>query len=336
MEYFRHALSLKPEEEALRIKMEEWLPERIIDTHAHCNLESHVKSVNPHAYGHMLSTFTHLSLEDSIKLREIFYPNKIVQTLRFPKTFRGIDHVSANEYLLENSPDTDRVAVFGLPENIDYTVRMMHSPRASALKMYWSYVDPPAEKIYDFFTPEILEEAQKMELPIILHLPKMIIHMIDDLTKVLSDFPRLKVVLAHIGLSKLMVPGLEEAFSKTAAFDNVWVDTALNPSAEVISSALNRFGCERVMYGSDEPLNLIRSVAYEHPTKGERIVTDYQYHWVDVEDHTIYGRLAKNAVHAQWRCVEALRTAINQYSVAEQESVKRQVFHDNAKLFFGF
>lgn len=335
-DHFRHALTIKPEEEVLRKKIEEWLPRTIIDCHAHCNLESHVDFVSDPAFRHMLSTFTYFSLEDSIKLRDLFYPMRKVRSLRFPKTFRGINHRAANDYLLAESPEEDRIAVFGLPEDVEYTVKMMRHPRASALKMYWSYVEPPAKKIYEFFTPEILEEAQALDFPIILHLPRMIVHACDDLMSMLSDFPRLRVVLPHLGLSKLLASDLEGVFRRVAQFENVWLDTALNPSADVVSLALECFGLDHVMFGSDEPLNLIRSVAYAHPEKGERIVTDYPYHWVDPIERNVYGHLAQNAVHAHWQCVLAVKSAIDRYPTKKQEEIKGRIFYSTAKDLFRF
>lgn len=335
-DHLRHALDLKPQEVALRKEIDEWLPEVIIDCHAHCNLETHVKHVSDYAYKHMMSSFTYLSLEDSARLHDLFYSFRKVKSLRFPKTFRGIDHRAANEYLLSESPEDDRIAVFGLPEDSDYTASIMRHPRASALKMYWSYVDPPAKKIYDFFTPEILEEVQALDLPIILHLPRMIVHTCDDLMTVLSDFPRLRVVLAHLGLSKLLVPGLEDAYRRAARSPNVWLDTALNPSPEVVSLALECFGRDRIMFGSDEPLNLLRSVAYKHPEKGERIVTDYQYHWVDPAEFAEYGGLARDAVHAQWQCVLAIKGALEKYPLKDQLDLKERIFQKTAEAVFGF
>lgn len=334
-EYLNHALKIKPEEEILRQRAAEWLPDQIIDCHSHCNLKTHVNFVSDRAYGHMLSTFTYFALEDSIGLHQLFYPNRTVHTLRFPKTFEGIDHRAANDYLLSMSPEEDRVAVFGLPEDPKYTFGIMHHPRATALKMYWSYVNPPAKKIYEFFTPDILEEAQALNLPIILHLPRSIVYTCDDLMALLSDFPRLKVVLAHLGLSKMLVPGLEEAYQRAAASENVWMDTALNPSPDVMSLALKHFGKERIMYGSDEPLNLIRSTAFTHPEKGERIVTDYPYHWTDTDERTAYGHLAAKAVHAQWQCMDSIHEAAKRRPT-EKDEILEKVFFQNAKDFFRF
>lgn len=287
-DYFAHAYRLSAEEIRVRDELMGWIPDHIIDAHAHCNLPEHVVEINPRARTHMLSTFPYFPLEDSKRLRDTFFPGKELRSLRFAKTFRGLNHRAANDYLLEQSPAEDHIALFGLPEDVEYTNQMLAHPRVSALKMYWSYVEPPAETIYDFFRPEILEVAQALDVPLVLHLPKMIVRSLDDLLQVVRDFPQLRMVLAHLGLSKLVVPGLEEAIKAAAQHDTLFMDTALNPSADVMGIALKHFGAGRIMFGSDEPLNLIRSVAYQNPSLGERIVTNYQYHWVDQDKFRIF------------------------------------------------
>lgn len=335
--YLLHAIKFKPEEIRLRDSFSAWLPDEIIDCHAHCNRERDVMSIGEKSRAHMLSTFPYYSLEDSAWVRNTFFhPGKHVRTLRFPKTFQGVDHRAANDYLLRESPAEDRVALFGLPEDVEYTTSMLSHPRVSALKMYYSYVEPTAKTIYEFFKPEILSVAQELDKPIILHLPKMIVYSIDDLLRMLDDFPRLRVVIAHLGLSKFLLPGLREAFLRIADNPNVYMDTALNPSAEVVGLAIECLGAGRVMYGSDEPLHLIRSVAYQHPEKDERIVTDFMYHWVDPEDHARFGHLANSGVHAHWQALGAIRKAIESLPTAEQDTAKQKVFYTNARDFFKF
>lgn len=335
-EYLTHALAFTPKEERLVQVFKSWLPDIIVDCHAHCNEKKHVRVVDIKSFAHMLSTFTHHSLTDSHRLRDILYPEKTVHTLRFPKTFSGIDHKGANEYLLRQSPDTDRVAVFGLPEDIFYTTAMLQHPRCSALKMYHSYVEPTAERIYDFFKPQILEEAQARDIPIILHPPKTVVRSLADIVRTLEDFPRMRVVLAHLGLSKMPVQGLGEAYGVLARYENLMLDTALNPSADVVHLALTHFGAERVMFGSDEPLNLIRSVVYRHPDRGERLATDYLYHWVDPDEHATFKHLAKDAVHAHWQSLGAIREALARFPAAEQGRMKDNLFFKNAAAFFNF
>lgn len=335
-DYFAHAYRLSAEEIRVRDELMDWIPDRIIDAHAHCNLPEHVVEINPRARMHMLSTFPYFPLEDSEWLRTMFFPGKELRSLRFAKTFRGLNHRAANDYLLEQSPAEDRIALFGLPEDVAYTNQMLSHPRVSALKMYWSYVEPPAETIYDFFRPEILEVAQALDVPLVLHLPKMIVRSLDDLKQVSRDFPRLRVVLAHLGLSKLVVPGLEEALTEASKIDTIFMDTALNPSVDVVAMSLRTFGPERLMFGSDEPLNLIRSVPYEHPKKGQRIVTDYQYHWVNQDEYCEYGHLAKGATHAHWLSMVAIKEAVERLPLNQRTSVKEWVFRKTAEVVYGF
>ena len=334
--YLEYALNISPREAALISLFKDWLPEQIIDCHAHCNTRDHVLGMGGKSYNHMLSTFPFYSLEDSARVHQLLYPGKNVRALRFPKTFNGVEHRVANEYLLSKSPATDRVAIFGLPEDIEYTIRMLSNPRCSALKMYYSYVDPNAELIYECFPKPVLEATQDLDIPIVLHLPRMIVRSIRDLLTMLADFPRLRVSIAHLGLSKMLVPGLREAYEALVPFGRVSLDTALNTSPDVVHLALELFGDQRVMFGSDEPLHLIRSVVYEHPELGQRLATAYPYHWVNPDEYREYGHLAKNVVHAHWQSLGAIKEAVERFPVAIRGDMKSRIFHDNAAEFFGF
>lgn len=317
-------------------EFEEWLPETIIDCHAHCNLPEYVRSIDQRSYYHMLPTFPSFTLDESRTWNELLHPGKDIQTLRFPKTFRGIDHRVANLYLLERSPIADRIALYGLPDDPEYTIQMMEHPRVSALKMYYSYLEPPATEIYQYFPRDILEAAQQRNVPIVLHPPGRITACLDQILQLVADFPKLRICLAHMSLTKQVVPGLEEAFSSIACHPMVSFDTALVPSTEVVSMALRIVGPDRVMYGSDAPLHLIRSVVYTHPQRGERLITDYPYHWVDPAEHEEFKHLAHGVVHAHWQALYAIKNAIEGFPERTHDGMKHKIFHDNAKSFYGF
>ena len=63
--YLAYAKSFTDKEKKLIREFEEWLPDVIIDCHAHCNLPEHVSSIDQRAYNHMLSTYPSFSLEES-------------------------------------------------------------------------------------------------------------------------------------------------------------------------------------------------------------------------------------------------------------------------------
>jgi hypothetical protein len=333
-EYLEHAFELTPKEMQKVEEYSEWLPSEVIDAHAHSNLPEHVVDIPKKAYNHMLSTFPAYTIEESQEIHKLLHPETSLRSVRFTLTFKGIAHVAANAYLLDNCPDGDAAALFGLPDDVQYTTDMLMDARIAGLKMYYSYMDPSAEHIYEIFKPEILEVAQQESVPIILHSPKVITDSVDDILMMKRDFPDLKVSIAHLGSSKFNVSGLQDAYDALANDTDVVMDTALNPSEEVCYQAIKTFGADRIMYGSDEPLNLLRSVPYIHPDKGQRITTSHLYHWQDPIEHAEYMHLADGAVHAHWLCLDALRLAIERLPKGEQAIVKQKIFHDNAERFF--
>lgn len=312
----------------------DWLPPTIVNAHAHSNLPEHVIDLPQKTYNHMMSTFPSYSIEESKLIQKIFHPRTKIHTLRFAHAFKGIDHKAANSYLLANISDVDHAALYGLPDDINYTVKMLADPRVSALKMYYSYLEPNATRIYQIFKPEILSAAQEYGVPIILHPPKVINESVQDILLLKRDFPDLKVSIAHLGVTKFDIPGLQEAYNLLANNTDVMMDNALNPSVEVTTRALQTFGPERIMYGTDEPLNLLRSVSYTHPELGERITTSYLYHWQDPSEHTAYSPLAREAIHSHWITLDALKAAIETLPDGDQAEAKELVFNTNAQNFF--
>src|SRR5258708_3213084 len=335
-DYLRYFFSLKAREVELRKFYIDWLPDEIVDCHVHTSLPMHVEWMDERTYHHMLSTFPSFSLEESAWCHEFFYGEKPVRALRFAKTYRGVNHRQVNDYLLKEVSPSDRVALYGLPDDIPYTVSMMSEPRVSALKMYYSYLSPPATEIYEYFPPPVLSDAQAPDLPLILHPPTNLAKTAGQVLQVQQDFPKLRIVIAHLGLSKLMIPGLREAFAAMARSETTYMDTSMNPSAEVVSAALSAFGIGRILFGTDEPLSLIRATVYYHPTLGERLITEDPYHWVDKDEHSSYSHLAAGVIHAHWQQLEAIRQAIEGLHPKERTAAKTAVFHRNAENVFGF
>lgn len=338
-QYIQNSLVFSDKENELVRDFNEWLPKDITDCHAHCGLPEHVLEIDDQMYNEVASTFQGFSLDDSYKLEQIIYGDKNLSALRFPFPFRGIDIKNANKYLLENTNAPDKVALCGIPTDQKYTNLMLRTGRFNALKMYHQQFNPPAKAIFDYFPSKVLEVAEEMNVPIILHLPKMLTFCKDELLDVARSFPNLKISLAHLGLAHLVFPNLQETYDEIATHKNIYMDTAMVPSKDVLKMAITSFGPKRIMFGSDEPLNLIRSVIYYNPKLGQRIVTEYMYHWVNKEEHEEYKHLAKGAIHMHWPAIQAIRAAIEEIygkDISLQNSVKNDIFNNNAKEFFKF
>jgi predicted TIM-barrel fold metal-dependent hydrolase len=335
--YLEDSLNFSEKEKKLAKTFSEWLPNEITDCHTHCGLSEYVKEIDDEMYHQMISTFEGFTLEQSHKVGKMYFKGKKLRRLRFPFPFRGIDLKAANKYLVDKVRNPDKVALCGIPSDIDYTVSMLETGKFIALKMYHQQFNPPAKSIYEYFPREILYKAEELGVPIILHLPKMITLCKDELIEAIKCYPNLKISLAHLGLPHLLIPNLKDTYREIAKFPNVNMDTTMIPSKEVLMLALKIFGPKRIMFGSDEPINLVRSVIYQNPELGQRIVTEYMYHWVDAKEHEKYKHLAKGATHMHWPAMQAIRDSIEKlYLEGLQFKVKNDIFSNNAVKFFGF
>lgn len=336
-QYIKDALAFSEEEKTLADQFNKWLPSNVVDCHSHCGLPEHALEIDNEMFHQMISTFQGFPLEKSLELAEIMFKDKKLTRLRMPFPFRGMDMAAANEYLLNSVKLPDKIVLCGVPTDMEYTNSMLRMGRFCALKMYHQQFNPPATTIKQYFPDEILQVAEKVEVPIILHLPKMITLCKEDLVETLEKFPKLRVSLAHLGLPHLVIPNLQETYDEISTYENVYMDTAMVPSKDVLKMAISAFGYERIMFGSDEPINLVRAKVYHNPKLGQRLITKYAYHWVDEAEHEEYKHLAKDLVHMHWPAVNAIKDAIEELypdNLSKQAVVKNAIFNSNARKFF--
>jgi predicted TIM-barrel fold metal-dependent hydrolase len=114
------------------------------------------------------------------------------------------------------------------------------------------------------------------------------------------------------------------------------MDTAMIPSAEVVEMAIDAFGVDRIIFGSDEPLNLVRALVYNNPQLGERLITQEAYHWVDPKEHADYAYLARDVIHMHWSAILALKNATDKLPEEVRDSARESIFYGNARALFGF
>ncbi|QHD86602.1 amidohydrolase family protein [Gordonia sp. JH63] len=312
------------------------LPDEIIDAHTHGNLREHVGVIPPPLDALPMSTFAAYDLSDAKAMRGQLWPGKRVSALRFANAFRGIDHRAANNYLrLAASTFDDHFVAFGISDDATYTVRLLRSERPTACKMYARSVVPFLVTIEDVFPPPVLMECSRLGIPIILHLPASLEDSREGLLGIIEKYPNLKVVLAHCGLPRPGYCSDVEVLSALSHSENVVVDTALVVDSWTLNTAFETFGSERVMFGSDEPLSLLRVLEYQHPVKGKRWASTTPYHWLDATDYA-EGDLEDRELllHVQqiMTIVNVVRQQCSDPRILEQ--LLRGVFHDNAARFF--
>jgi hypothetical protein len=153
-------------------------------------------------------------------------------------------------------PFGHRLAVFCSvdPEASDYAERFdayMATGMVYGLKIHPALAgpSPTSERMF-----ALVAMAERHGLPVIVHtgtFPFPLCEGANDvfaLEPVIKAFPQVPIVLAHIGWDQH-----DAVIALGADYPNVYTDTSWQP-ASVIKEALQGFGPERVMFGSDFPL----------------------------------------------------------------------------------
>ncbi len=341
--YFENALTLNDEELRIREETLPFIPDIIVDAHTHVSHRRFIENYDmpAHIEAHMMSTFPQVDIEQSQKIDQTLMPGKEIHKIRFAHVYPNLGQRAITEYIKAENVAGDGVALFGLSntqQEVDYTISELESGSYSGLKMYYLNSIPPKETVYEYFPHQVLEVAQKQEVPIILHLPKSLYESSGEAIDVAEKYPDLKIILAHIGVANVPKPELGPTLRLLSEYPNILVDTAMADSEVIVTEALRHLGVDRVLYGSDEPLNLMRIASFFNPDlQRDRVLTDYPYHWADKVEQKKWRHLVDTPlVHSHWRQINAIIHSIRTLSdnSNEENSSLESIFSVNAKRVF--
>ena len=116
----------------------------------------------------------------------------------------------------------------------------------------------------------VYERCESLGLPILFHSGTYPHSNPLAIAAAARHFPGLPFVLGHFGLADLSW----ECFPAAALAENVYVDTTENPMVRVLGEWVERFGAERMLWGSDFPFYDVeyerRKVDYITPSARDR------------------------------------------------------------------
>jgi len=327
--YLSRALCLSEEEHVRLEAALTVLPPVIIDAHTHIARTDDLEILSKELLHHIVSTFPVYTIEMAEVTKQFLWPNKILRSARMAHAVSGYQHSAINDYLLANSPSSDLVIGFGLPTKTEEACRLILSGQLAALKMYFRSVEPPLRTVSEVFPDVILQTAEIAGVPIVLHLPTSLPDGLNEVLETATRYPRLVIILAHLGGDGgqfFSAPALA-AFRALVEVQTVFMDTAFVYDRDLVHAAVDVLGPERILFGTDEPLSLIRGTAYAHPEHGPRLYAP-EYHWAhddgapkDVRDRTPI------LLHVQM--IEAIIDSVDRDLMSLQA-----IFHDNAERLF--
>lgn len=327
-------------EKVYREQILPWLPEEIIDCHVHVGLPEHFGPIGPERIAAMLAievadSFAWHDLKASF---EMLFCDRKVSSLTFGLPYREVDIEAANSYVLGGaiSPDYNSTALaMTLPQWNEDKIESLLDSGFAGLKPYPDLALGGSNEcsIYDFLPKSHLEVLNRRGGVLMLHLPRKgrlaDPNNIRELLEIRQAYSSIKLIVAHIGRSYCL-PTAKAGLPHFANDPGVYFDTAANLNADVFEYALDTIGPDRILYGSDLPITLMRGVR-EHV--GDKYInyTDGPYSWnTNRKSHDIEA----NYTYYLYEEIIAITKAIERCGLGKEAAEK--IFYSNcAQILYG-
>lgn len=272
---------------AFRADLDAFLPAEIYDCHVHLALPEHrgpvtrewLESDWPNQADYRLS------LEELAEVSGLLFPGRTVRSLAFAFPSPQFFVEEGNRYIAAGiaAGHVDGLLVTRPEWTRDDLLRWLQAGRYVGFKPYPGLVGTRADDIpiNAFFPPEQQDLANELGLIVILHIgrPERLRDPANlwEIRQLATRCPNIRLIIAHIGRAYTMSyarPGLAELRDLTS----LYYDFAMNLNPDVLELALAEVGPERLLYGSDFPIALMRGVR-EH--EGDRYInfSDGDYSW---------------------------------------------------------
>lgn len=266
-----------------------WLPPEILDIHVHVYLREHIGHVSDERKLERwpMEIATQHSFEEMRENFRLLFPEQRVSALVFGYVTRETRIEENNEYVLDGLLDTRNDIETLLVTRPEYSAADLEAGLTRSgfigIKPYPDLSPQHSREvsIYDFLPHEHLEVVNGVGGIVMLHLPRAgrlaDPDNIREVLEIADKYPDARLVIAHIGRAYCL-PTAERGLPPFADRHEILFDITANVNPDVIQLALEMLGPERLLYGSDLPVMLMRGV---REYDGEKYInyTDGPYSW---------------------------------------------------------
>jgi uncharacterized protein len=253
-----------------RERLEGFLPERIIDIHAHIwrnEQKSHVKQPAERVAGWPALVARDNPVEDLRETYRGLLPGRNVHPLVFTNALRADDLDGLNRYVAESS------AAHGIPSLIwscpDWSGEEFEGRLAAGsflgakpyLEFAPSHIPPEDIRIFDFMPHHQLQVLDRHGLILMMHVPRPArlrdpVNLV-QLVEIEQAYPHIAMVVAHVGRA-YCTGDIGDAFSLLSRTRRMLFDISANTNEEVFRRLIEAVGPQRILFGSDMPITRMR------------------------------------------------------------------------------
>ena len=227
------------------------------------------------------------------------------------------------------------MAMVSPADTVETLARRIEAAKAVGVKPYLNYAAHVYGKkendveVFDMLTPEQLEYLNEKALAVTLHIPRSG-RFADPLNQkqmiaLCEKYPNVKFIFAHIGRAYFMRNILESNIEEFAKYPNVYFDTAMINSVEIVKYTYDHFPLERVLFGTDTPIALLR---------GKSVEINNQYAYLMGENYAIGSAIIDTSGVVEFTTFfyEQLRAMI---AATPEKDLEKVLFTNAYKLFTG-
>jgi predicted TIM-barrel fold metal-dependent hydrolase len=327
-----------------------WLPEAIFDAHVHLGPPEVMGPIHPERRSLPLATFTSLTWEELQDwYPRLFRGKQIAGTVVFPFPTREVDIDRANRYIIDAMHKSPAVKGFLVAHPTDGEVSRAIFAEALAQGVRFAgvkpYFDLLGKGVFECTMPEFIpEDLLRMMndegLVMMLHTSGR--GMCDGvnqdyLRNVMQRFPRLRIVLAHMG--RYLEVEQFHRFCDTDLLDYpaLYLEMSSATLPEVYVRVLRLPHVRRrLLFGSDLPFGLITGVEAWSERTGPIFVTRDRYLWTDPHTQESSPVRPESLTYNTYHTIKAFKDGLESLGLAaaEVEAVKQAVFCGNAAALF--
>jgi len=254
--------------------LEDWVPQRVLDAHIHI-VDPSFRTVP--LTEEMLKSYWVMELDEMMSadtaahcFRTIF-PGRDVSCVGFGYPMPGWDIEGANAYNWEELPKRGwhTLAMVRPSWSAEQVDALFTHPGVIAVKPYFALIgDDVGERdqhlecsIFDMLPHHQLEVLNTRRAWITLHVPRAgrLGHPdnLKEIRELRSRYPDARVVIAHLGRSYTL-PHAREGLLPLADDPGLYYDTSAVLNPDVLTFALQHIRNDRILYGTDNPIFLMR------------------------------------------------------------------------------
>lgn len=314
---------------ALAEELTSFLPEKIWDSHAHIYRAAHLNSAHE---GLWFGGPPDVSIDVWRKHCAALTPNASVEGgLFFPAPLPNADIRKSNDYLLEEldrNPNARGLLLVTPEMSCGEISEQWRHPQVKGLKPYhvYSRYKPTAHSsISDFFPRSWWRWADDNDAVVMLHIMKdkaiAAPQNIDEIRAMCSEFPGMKVILAHAG--RCFHAFNADAMQKLSDIPNLWFDMSGVCEPHPMESVLEYFGPQKLLWGSDFPIAMLR---------GKAVTLGDGFFWLDGASSE-WGKALATPTLVGIESLRALKRAAHVHGLSKEDV--SSIFYANGRRLLG-